>query len=129
MRLTDELGAVTLRLVAVLECVSRELRAELEKLQSEVATVRVEILATEAQIPQAAVRAFVVEDTLSPLRASLDELCEENRALEQQVEWESTQRRGSFWRPENAGVGLLAFILFVISPLSIAFLVIAARCR
>lgn len=78
---------------------SRELRAELESLQSEVAAVRVAIRATESRIPGAFSRAESAREELCVARAPLDALSEEHRALEEQIHWENPQARPSAWGP------------------------------
>lgn len=72
---------------------SKDLRAELERLQSEVGAVRQVIAATAARLPEARAYAKSAEDALAVVKTPLDQLAEENRGLKEQVKWENSQAR------------------------------------
>lgn len=92
---------------------SRELRAELERLQSEVVEVRVATRAVAARIPEARAHAKTAEDALALVKNPLDQLQKENRALEKYAEWENSRPRPTIEESAVAAV-LLAFAIAVI---------------
>src|SRR5687768_10942499 len=99
---------------------SRAQRAELERVQSEVARVRNAIAGLGVQISQASKLAQTAEAQLAEIHAPLQPLLAENRTLERQIRCETNW--ACLWQAEESLISALGFLVMGVTALLLVVL-------